>query len=69
MGLRGKIDHSIRLILRENGLDGRVITNIGMLKEVALATIFSLDIAEAFEVAGIGEFVQIDDLSGKGRIG
>ncbi|KAF5037111.1 hypothetical protein DSECCO2_568130 [anaerobic digester metagenome] len=67
MRFRGKIDDSIRTILCENGFDGGVIADIRMLKEVARATKLCFDIAEAFQIAGIGEFIQIDDLAGEGR--
>lgn len=57
MGLGSQMHHCVWLVFAENTIQFGSVANINMLEGVALAV---ADFSQGFEVAGIGQLVEID---------
>lgn len=63
--LRCQVHHRIRLVLTEYPLQCRAVANIHLFKSIAVA---GTDLRQRLEVAGIGQFVDVDHLPAVLRI-
>ena len=58
MGFGGKVDDAGGLVLGKEGVHGGTIADVGVGKAVARGVSYR---GERLEVAGVGEFVDVDD--------
>ena len=54
----GQVDHSVDIVLAEHFADGVVVADVG-LDEGVVRSIF--DVSQVGQIAGIGQFIEIDD--------
>ena len=58
MAFGGQVDHSVDIVLAEHFADGVVVADVG-LDEGVVRSIF--DVSQVGQIAGIGQFIEIDD--------
>lgn len=65
MGFSREMDHSVDVVVLENGLHSVEVADVGFLEEISFPTVGALDIAQAFRIARVCEHVHIYDCTGK----
>jgi hypothetical protein len=65
----GEIDDDVGLVFCEYIADTSVVADVGVFEEVAAAFVFFGYWGEVVEIAGVGEFVEVDDFAGEGWFG